>query len=792
MRRNLVPLSLLVILAVIAAACSDDDSSTSPGNGELTTNDNGEIVIEVDGDEIVLTSGLSGFDDCDTLLDHLRSAAADRVTPWGLDTDGWYGPVFARDSMAVDEAMDGDDSGAAFDMAEDSVASTAGGQAAPVEGVDFSGTNVQELGVDEADIIKTDGNRVFVIAARQLIVVDAGARTVVGTLDLPDDIWQGELFLDGDDLLLVSSGWGGQDMVDSLTPEAGSGTDAAASIGIEDSWYGGSSVVRIARIQLTADQPTLIGELFVEGDYVSSRAVDGTARVIVRSNPQYNFPFVYPQSEAGEDIAESANRAAVLGSQLESWLPAYGIVDDNGETIETGLLPDCGAVHAPTEFSGFGVLSVINIGVGGDITDHTTTSVLAPGSTVYASTESVYVATQTWPDFRLFEDDEDAWQRVWDARRTSIHRFALSGDDAAYMASGSVAGDIRNQFNLSEHNGHLRVVTTTGETWDETSETHVRVLRETEGALVEIGSVGDMGRGEAVQSVRMVGDVGYVVTFRQIDPFYTLDLSDPENPQVVGELKIPGFSSYLHPIGEGRVLGVGSDGTDDGRITGSKVSVFDVSDPANPEEVAVWSAPGGWNDVGWEHRSFLWWEAEQLAVVPLSSYDESGHWAGAIVLRIDGTQITEVGRIDHADPQAEPGVTGCRRITGADIPGFDADDEQKFESELEWIIAFEQEGQIRLCKDGERPSATGFDCYEERWLLEEAARIDLPIPDGAGVWMCWPRWNQMPTIVRTMVLGGDELWTLGTDWGYPSPDAPGTLQINDLYDLDRLGRITLN
>ncbi|MDG1876684.1 MAG: beta-propeller domain-containing protein [Acidimicrobiales bacterium] len=793
MRRILVSLSLLLSVTLFAVACTGDEPVASPSDNTPATVDDGEVVINIEGNEIVLASGLSGFDSCDALLDHLRTEAAERVTPWGFDTHGWFGPVFARDGMAVDESMDDD---AGFDMAESSAASTDGGSAIPVEGVDFSGTNVQEIGVDEADIIKTDGDRVFVIAAGQLIVVDASARDVVGTLDLPNDIWQGELFLAGDDLLLISSGWRGNNALDGATTSSVEGVDSDAEfdddIAIEEDWYGATDIVRIARIQLDGDRPELISEMFVEGDYVSSRAIDGTARVIVRSNPQYNFPFVYPQSEKGEEIAENANRVAVLDSNLDTWLPAYGIVDASGATTETGLLPNCGAVHAPTEFSGFGVLSVINVDVTGDIADHTTTSVLAPGNTVYASTESVYVATQTWADISLFDNEQDAWQQAWDARRTSIHRFALSGDDAAYVASGSVAGDIRNQFNLSEYDGHLRVVTTTGETWDETSETHIRVLSEDAGELVEIGSVGDMGRGEAVQSVRMIGDVGYVVTFRQIDPFYTLDLSDPENPRVVGELKIPGFSSYLHPIGEDRVLGVGSDGTDDGRITGSKVSIFDVSDPANPEEVAIWSAPGGWNDVGWEHRSFLWWEAEQMAVVPLTTYDEDGHWAGAIVLRVDGTDITEVGRIDHADPDADRGVNGCRRITGDDISGFDPNDEQSFESELEWIIAFDEEGQIRLCEDGEKPSATGFDCYDEPWLLDEAERMEIPVSDGATIWMCWPGWNQMPTIVRTIVLDGDELWTLGTEWGYASPDAPGTLQINDLKDLGRLDRVTLN
>lgn len=787
MRKTVHTLTLLLATLLLASACSGDPGT--PGDaGESDDpprrNDDGEVVIDIDGDEVVLTSGLSGFESCDALLDHLRTEAAQRVGPWGFD-DGWFGPRWGGDDMAVEEmAADGDDSGdAGASFAE--TASTA--DSAPVEGVDFSGTNVQEVGVDEADIIKTDGSRVFVIAAGELVVVDVATRSVTGTLALPD-MWQGELFLSGDELLLVSAGWedGGTFPLEAADTEDSSDELAAVS----EPWFQ-ASTVRIIRITLDADQPEIVGQLLVEGDYVSSRSVDGTARIIVRSNPQYDFPFVYPQNENGEEVAENANRAAVLDSDLETWLPVAVTLDADGSVVESGLLSDCGAVHAPTEFSGFGVLSVINVDVDGDPADHTNTSVLAPGSVVYASTESVYVATQTWIDVTPFEDDEDAWERAWDARQTSIHRFALAGDDAAYTASGSVAGDIRDQFNLSEHDGHLRVVTTTGDMWDETSETHVRVLRETDGALVEVGSVGEMGKGEAVQSVRMIGDVGYVVTFRQIDPFYTLDLRDPENPQVVGELKIPGFSSYLHPIGAGRVLGVGSDGDDDGRITGSKVSIFDVTDPADPQEVAVWSAPGAWNDVGWEHRSFLWWEAEQMAVVPVSTWDADGQWSGAVVLRVDGNELVEVGRIDQDDPGRTSGVQGCRRVTAEDLPEFEPGDESDFTSEIEWMLAFDEEGQIRLCGDGEKPTTEGFDCYEEPWLLEEAERIGIELPPANSLWMCWPHWNQMPTIVRTLVLDGDELWTLGSEWGYPSPDSPATLQINDLTSLERLGRIDL-
>ncbi len=527
--------------------------------------------------------------------------------------------------------------------------------------------------------------------------------------------------------------------------------------------------------------------MVVEGDYVSARSVDGVARVIIRSNPQYNFPFVYPQNEAGEDIAREANQAAIRQSELSDWLPSFALEGPGGAT-ETGLLPDCSTVNAPTEFSGFGVLSVLSVPVAGEIADRETTSVLAPGDIVYGSTESIFVATQTWPDWGILEDDANAWEEAWNARHTSIHRFGLGETSAAYTASGSVPGDLRNQFSLSEYEGHLRVVTTTGDTWDESSESFVRVLRETDGELIEVGSVGDMGKGEAVQSVRFVGDVGYVVTFRQIDPFYTLDLSDPENPRVVGELKIPGFSSYLHPIGDGRVLGVGSDADLDGRVTGSKVSIFDVSDPANPLEVSVWQAPGAWNDIGWEHRSFLWWEPEQMAVVPVNVWENGENWAGAVVLKVDGSEITEVGRIDHIDEGEEIGVTECDVLTSDDLPSNGDPDE--FESELEWIVS-DSYSRIIVCEEGETATVSGFQCYDEPWILDEAERLGFDLPAGTTIAYCWQDGNQAPVISRTMVINADELWTLSSDWGWPSPQSPARLQINDMSSLERLDHLTV-
>jgi hypothetical protein len=299
--------------------------------------------------------------------------------------------------------------------------------------------------------------------------------------------------------------------------------------------------------------------------------------------------------------------------------------------------------------------------------------------------------------------------------------------------------------------------------------------------------VGDMGNGEAVQSVRFVGDVGYVVTFRQIDPFYTLDLRDPENPRVVGELKIPGFSSYLHPIGEGRVLGVGSDADLDGRVTGSKVSIFDVSDPANPLEVSVWQAPGAWNDIGWEHRSFLWWEPEQIAVIPVSVWDNGENWAGAVVLQVNGTTIEEIGRIDHLDETEVRGVTECDTITRDQLP---SDDMSDFETELEYMI-FDDYGLVLLCEEGESRTATGYQCYDEEWLREEATRIGFDVAEDAAIVMCWDEGYGAPVINRTMVINADELWTLSSDWGWSTPEAPARLQINAIDGLERLDHLSI-
>ena len=278
------------------------------------------------------------------------------------------------------------------------------------------------------------------------------------------------------------------------------------------------------------------------------------------------------------------------------------------------------------------------------------TGVLAGGQTVYASPEHLYVAAPEWIDWAALEQESDGTPPQV-SQGTDIHRFAIDPGRATYELSGHVDGTLLNQFAMDEHDGYLRVATTTGQVWSDqdTSESHVVVLGPGDGALSTVGSVSGLGRGETIHSVRFLGDVGYVVTFRQTDPLYTVDLSDPAAPAVTGELKILGYSAYLHPIGDGRLIGVGQDATEQGRTTGTQVALYDVRDPASPQQVAQAVLPQSSSSAEWDHHAFLWWPDTGLVTVPVSAYDAASQfegWSGSAV-DAEAATITEVGRVSH-------------------------------------------------------------------------------------------------------------------------------------------------
>ncbi|MGH8951305.1 MAG: beta-propeller domain-containing protein [Acidimicrobiia bacterium] len=612
------PITLLVVLALLLTACSgaqavDDRNLTGPERRSQTGSARGRAV----------SSALVPFDACESFLDYVISHGVELVGPYGLDPF-FGGPFFAR-------AED-----AATTMAAEASGSDAGGEMA------HSGTNVQVLGVDEPDMVKTDGERIVVLSEGTLIVADVTGPEpeVVGRLQVGDFSVQ-NLFLSGDTVLLFGSVWG------PIIPLAESDSRIAP--------VPESPKVQLIEVDISGE-PEIVRTMNVDGRFVSARMVGDTVRLVLSSGPvglEWSFP--NGSGLRAERDAVEANREIIRNSDVDNWIPFYVVADAGGEVTAEGTLFDCERANHPEEFSGLDMLSVVTIDVGSGLDVVDATGVLATGETVYASAESLYVATQSWQVWQWGRTGvvEDRPEEI----STEIHKFDISSDTAAtYRATGEVPGYLLNQFAMDEHDGLLRVASTTSPTWWGSgfeSESQVTVLEEDDGELVKIGMVDGLGKGEQIYSVRFIDDAAYVVTFRQTDPLYTIDLADPTSPRVVGELKILGYSAYLHPVGDGLLLGIGQDATDTGQIKGTQVSVFDVGDPADPKRVDQFTlSEGSSSQVEYDHHAFLYWEQTGLAMVPVQQWSWDGKnesvFLGAVGLTVDdGGTLGEIDRLVH-------------------------------------------------------------------------------------------------------------------------------------------------
>ena len=240
--------------------------------------------------------------------------------------------------------------------------------------------------------------------------------------------------------------------------------------------------------------------------------------------------------------------------------------------------------------------------------------------------------------------------------KTVIHKISINNGNIDYQASGEVPGYVLNQFSMDEYNGYFRIATTTGN-WNVETLNHVYVL---DVGLNIVGKVEDLAHGERIYSVRFMGDKVYMVTFRQVDPLFVIDLTNPSSPAVLGYLKVNGVSDYLHPYDETHVIGVGQDATDQGRVKGIKLSLFDVSDFANPKEVSkyVIGTSGTYSSALYDYKAFLFDKEKQLLVIPISTtnylndqqFSQPEYWQGAYVFNIDLTNgFVLKGNVTHAN-----------------------------------------------------------------------------------------------------------------------------------------------
>ena len=455
------------------------------------------------------------------------------------------------------------------------------------EGDDTSGTNTQEAGVGEPDSVKTDGTTVFVLANGKLHAVDARGGA-------PQLLGVLDLGTFAADRMFLRDG-------KVLALGAGPAGTRFTEIDVRDPAH-----------------MTILRTQDVDGYLVDARRVGRGARVVVASTPDAIYAPVEDRGEAGDWLPTSTFKSRVTGRK----------------TVRKAVR--CRAVRRPASFGGSGVLTVYTVDMDAGLPAADADAIVTSGDLVYASPTSLYVATQRWGG-DTFEPG------------TMLHRFDISAPAATrYAASGFVPGTLLNQFAMSEQDGVLRAASTR---FGQTMESLVTTLSERDGFLVKRGQVGGLGQGERIYAVRFMGDAGYVVTFRQTDPLYTLDLADPDAPRVVGELKIPGYSAYLHPVGEGMLLGVGQDADPDtGRVTGLQLSLFDVSDLAHPQRLQKQSLGERFSHsvAEFDHHAFLWWTASGLAVLPIEA-DEFTGAAGFTVDREKG--IAEVGRITHPAPE---------------------------------------------------------------------------------------------------------------------------------------------
>ncbi len=498
--------------------------------------------------------------------------------------------------------------------------------AAPVgapenEAPDTSGTNTQEAGVGEPDTVKTDGRTVFAIAGGRLRIVDVTGRAPVllRTLDVGAG-HDSSMFLRHGRLLVLSSEWAHATAASSpsVAPAPGSPRTVMTLVDVRD-----------------PAQPTVVQRLTVDGWLVAARRTGDLARMVLSGTPP-----------AIADPAAQDDRPA-------AWLPRATLASARRPAAaRTRRAVGCRAVRRPRVFAGLQTTTVLTLDWTAGLTPVDADTVLGGGETVYASPGSLYVATRRYVRDLVTRTDGPVPELT-----TDLHRFAAGATpETGYRGSGRVPGFLLNQFAVSEHDGVLRVASTDEPPWfsspeaGEPSQSFVTTLRIADEGLQPLGQVGGLGRGERIHGVRFIGDMGYVVTFRQTDPLYTVDLADPARPRVRGELKILGYSAYLHPAGDGRLIGVGQDATEQGRRLGVQVSLFDVSDAAAPRVLQRRTlGSSSSTDVEWDHHAFLWWPKADLVVIPVTTWDTE-RFAGAVGFTVRDGGIAEAGRVAHADP----------------------------------------------------------------------------------------------------------------------------------------------
>jgi uncharacterized secreted protein with C-terminal beta-propeller domain len=504
-------------------------------------------------------------------------------------------------------------------------------------GPDYSTTNVQVAGVDEADIIKTDGKYIYIIARGKLIIVNAYPANDAKILSttLVSGFMPKEMFIDGDRLLLFGSS--SVEIPEPLNVKA-----EKFAAGCPYCWQ--SPAVTAAKLYDISDRkdPELLRTFEVEGSYLTSRLIGHDAYFVVNS-----YPHIWPLYDGvkAEDLIPLCREGS------GSFKPVADVTD-------IYFIP-------PIRTAGF--TTVASISMTDKNKDIVKETIAGSGQNIYASENNLYISQTDYYGYYPYSSGENK-------ETTTIAKFSLDGGKVNYKGAGKVKGHIINQFSMDEYRGNFRIATTIGEVWNSQipSKNNVYVLDEN---MDLIGTLDDLAPGEKIYSTRFMGERCYMVTFKKVDPLFVIDLSDPKNPEVLGKLKIPGYSDYLHPFDDKHIIGIGKDAFDasEGEISsrgldfawyqGVKMAIFDVSDVENPKEMykVIIGDRGTDSPVLHDHKAFLFDREKELLVLPVTVAEIKGErtsanqygdyvFQGAYVYDVDLEQgFTFRGKVTHYD-----------------------------------------------------------------------------------------------------------------------------------------------
>ena len=646
--------------------------------GVFDGDDSNHDFVEIDlGDAMKRSIGspyLESFSDCEELESALKISIEEEAKTSILqaveDVYYWGGGMWLEDDA---------------EMAMDTGSSSTPAPSTRQEGVDYSGTNNQEQGVDEADFVKTDGYHIYFVDNGVLHIMDIpefGEIEHASTTSI-----QGSpvaMMLNEESLVVIStvSSWN----IDSQDP-------LSKAMGWGEDWYGWrtSTLTKFTVYDISnSSSPEVSRELYIEGYYMTAREVAGTVRTVTHTwmdipglQTWITYPDGYWDSGVDDDVRlnmrEIAAQEAIDNNQeiieqlsLEDMLPQ--VHERVGSQIITHHMDgdDCSDFAAPEESLNRGYTSIFTLDLISEELEFEADHIVGNWPLVYSSQDTLIITENAW-DWWWFWGNDNLDEA------TNIHTFDISQPgETAYAGSGRVDGTILDQFSISEHEGVVRVATTTGQwgrwwmTNPEPMENHVITLsHETDPQsenvrLLEIGRVDGIAYNETIWSARFVEDRAYIVTFENMDPLWTIDLSDPTNPTIMGELEVPGVSTYIHPLSDDAILTIGLGPADEETGLGldwshTRLSLFNVSNFSDPQlsqtlSLSPVADPNNgwswaWSEATWEHKAFQYWAPKGMLAVPLNTYrydyyyDDAGkyHYDYDWVSKLMIVNVTEDG-----------------------------------------------------------------------------------------------------------------------------------------------------